>query len=693
MPQLLLELFSEEIPARLQARAAADLQRAITSGLAEAGLETGPARRFFGPRRIALLVDDVPPATPDVVEERRGPRVDAPEKAIAGFLRATGLSLADCDIVKDEKKGAYYVARMEKKGRPTGEVLGELVAETIRTFPWPRSMRWGARRLRWIRPLHGVLCLFDGEVVPVDIEGITSGDVTRGHRFMAPGEITIRSAAEYEAKLHDAFVIADAGRRRETIREQALARANEAGLELIEDDALLAEVTGLAEWPVVLTGQFDAAFLEVPQEVIVTSLRSHQKCFALRDPKTGQLAPRYLLVANLAARDGGQRIIEGNDRVIAARLSDARFFWQQDTKTPLEERVGELDAITFHAKLGSQGARVRRMTKLASAIAPHVGAAAAQAERAARLAKADLVTEMVGEFPELQGLMGRYYALHDGLPADIAEAIADHYRPQGPQDGVPAAPLSMAVALADKIDTLAGFWAAGEKPTGSRDPFALRRAALGVIRIVLENGVRLPLAALLGDAVRMSPAFTGGEEDAAAIVEDLLGFLRERLKVHLRDKGERHDLIDAAFSAAGEGDDLLMLVKRIEALRDFLDTEDGRDLLAGIRRAANILKIEEKKDRRAFGGEPESRLLISGPEKRLASAIRQARANARKAVAAEDFAAAMRALSRLRGPVDEFFDAVTVNADDPTLRENRLRLLSRIRDAAAAVADFTRIEG
>ena len=693
MPQLLLELFSEEIPARLQARAAADLERAITSGLAEAGLEIGAARRFFGPRRIALLVDDVPPATPDVVEERRGPRVDAPEKAIAGFLRATGLSLADCDIVKDEKKGAYYVARMEKKGRPTSELLAELVADTIRSFPWPKSMRWGARRLRWIRPLHGILCLFDGAVVPVEIEGITSGNVTRGHRFMAPGEITIRSAAEYEAKLHDAFVIADADKRREAIREQALARAREAGLELIEDDALLAEVTGLTEWPVVLAGQFDAAFLEVPQEVIVTSLRSHQKCFALRDPKTKELAPRYLLVANLAARDGGKRIIEGNDRVIAARLSDARFFWQQDTKTPLEERVAELDAITFHAKLGSQGDRVRRMMKLASAIAPHVAADAKQAERAARLAKADLVTEMVGEFPELQGLMGRYYALHDGLPAEIADAIADHYRPQGPRDDVPAAPLSMAVALADKIDTLAGFWAAGEKPTGSRDPFALRRAALGVIRIVLENGVRLPLAALLGEAVRLSPAFAGKEEDAAAIVDDLLGFLRERLKVHLRDKGERHDLIDAAFSAAGDGDDLLMLVKRIEALRDFLDTEDGRDLLAGIRRAANILKIEEKKDRHAFSGEPEARLLISGPEKRLATAIRQARANARKAVAEQDFAAAMRALSRLRGPVDDFFEAVTVNADDPTLRENRLRLLSRIRDAAAAVADFTRIEG
>ena len=694
MPELLIELFSEEIPARMQKRAAENLERLVLDGLKEAGLKVGAARAFAGPRRLTLVVEDVPQKTPDISEERRGPRVDAPEKAIQGFLRATGLTLADCDIVKDEKKGAYYVARIEKPGRPTGEVLSELLPEVIRKFPWPKSMRWGTRRLRWVRPLHSVICLHDGRPVEFEIEGIRSGNVTRGHRFMAPEGISVSSFAEYEEKLRQAFVIVDGDERAAIIREQARKLAAEAGLELVEDEGLVRETAGLVEWPVVLMGEFDESFLEVPPEVIITTIRSHQKCFALkhRAEDGGALANRYLLVSNLQARDGGRKIIDGNNRVIAARLSDARFFWEQDLAVPLEERVPALDAITFHAKLGSQGDRVRRLQELARDIAPFVDANPDEAAFAARLSKADLTTEMVGEFPELQGLMGKYYALKSCVPPFIAQAIEDHYRPQGPSDRVPDQPVAIAVALADKIDMLANFWAAGEKPTGSRDPFALRRAALGIIRIILENDLRVPLLPFLEDRVRLSPAFDAEKQDAGEIARDLLGFIIDRLKVHLRESGVRHDLIDAVFSL-GDQDDLLMIVRRVKALENFLATEDGRNLLAGIRRAANILRIEEKKDGVTYEGEPNSQLLLAGPEKALATAIRQARANARKAIEAEDFEAAMAALARLREPVDTFFDKVTVNAEDPTLRENRLKLLSRIRAAAATVADFSKIEG
>ncbi len=693
MSELFIELFSEEIPARLQQRAAQDLARLVGEALKEAGLTFGDARALSGPRRLAVVIEDVPQKTPDVSQERRGPRIDAPEKAIQGFLRATGLTLAECDVVTDDKKGAYYVARIEKPGRPTAGVLAEALPEIIRKFPWPKSMRWGRHKLRWVRPLHSIICLLDGEVVDFAIEGIRSGRVTRGHRFMAPGEISVSSFAEYEDRLREAFVIVDGDARMSAIRKQAQELAAEAGLELVEDEGLVRETAGLVEWPVVLMGSFDESFLEVPREVIITTIRSHQKCFALTNPKNGgALANRYLLVSNLQGADGGKKIIAGNNRVIAARLADARFFWETDLATPLDQRVAALDAITFHARLGSQGDRVRRLEALARELAPFVDADEEEAALAARLAKADLTTGMVGEFPELQGVMGKYYALKACVPPFIAQAIADHYKPQGPSDSVPSEPVSVAVALADKIDLLANFWAADEKPTGSRDPFALRRAALGVIRIILENELRLPLSAFLEDRVRLSPAFDAGKADAGEIAADLLAFMAGRLKVHLRDQGVRHDLIDAVF-ASGNQDDLLMIVRRVRALEDFLATEDGRNLLAGVKRASNILRIEEKRDKRAYGGDPDARLLITGAEKALATAVRQARANAARAIEAEDFAAAMAALARLRAPVDDFFDKVIVNAEDPTLRENRLKLLARIRDAAATVADFSKIEG
>ncbi len=694
MPELLLELFSEEIPARMQVRAADDLARLITTGLKEAGLDIGEAEAFAGPRRLALLVRDVPLNTPDVVEERRGPRVDAPEKAIQGFLRATGLKLEDCDIVDDPKKGPYYVARIDKPGRAAQEVIAELVPEVIRKFPWPKAMRWGKRRLRWVRPLHSIICLFNGSVVPFDIEGIASGNETCGHRFMAPQPFTVKNFADYEQKLREHHVILRHGERVSIIEARARALAREAGLELVEDEALLRETAGLTEWPVVLMGSFDEGFLDVPEEVIITTIRAHQKCFALRHPEKdgGKLANRYLLVANIEAPDDGQAIIAGNNRVIAARLSDARFFWEQDLATPLTERVAELDEITFHAKLGSQGDRVRRLQQLARDIAPFVDADEEEAALAAQLAKADLVTEMVGEFPELQGIMGFHYAKKSCVPEHIAQAIADHYRPRGAGDSVPGAPVSVAVALADRIDTLAGFWAAGEKPTGSRDPFALRRAALGLIRIILANGIRLPLAAFIEQQVRLSPAFDGDEEEAGAITADLLSFIRERLKVFLRDEGYRHDLVDAVY-AAGEQDDLLLILLRLQALESFLRTEEGANLLAGIKRALNILKIEEKKDRRTFSGAPNQHMLIAVEEKELSSAITRARAKVSKAIKEEDYEAALAALARLRGPVDAFFDKVTVNAEDPTLRENRLKLLAGIGEVARLIADFGRIEG
>jgi len=704
MAELLLELFSEEIPARMQARAAADLHKLVTEALVEQGLTYESAKAHVTPRRLALCVDGLAVRTADYKEDRKGPRIDAPEQAVQGFLKSAGVTLDQCDVEEDKKgKGAFYVVRINKPGQDSCDVIAGIIPEIVRKFPWPKSMRWGSGSLRWVRPLQTILCMFDGEVVPFDVDGIKSGNITHGHRFLNPDAITVTAFDDYEQSLRAAHVMLDAGERMETIRAEASNLAFAKGLQLIEDEGLLAEVAGLVEWPVVLMGEFHKSFLDVPAEVIVTSIRSHQKCFALND-KSGNLSNHYLLVSNLIAKDGGRKITEGNNKVIAARLSDARFFWEQDKKVKLEDRLPQLEKITFHAKLGTQAERVARIEALAGEIARTIGADETQARLAAKLAKTDLVTEMVGEFPELQGLMGSYYARAEGLDEDVQIAIRDHYKPQGPSDDVPSGKVAQAVALADKIDTLVGFWAIDEKPTGSKDPYALRRAALGVIRTVLEGELRLNLLSLstaglkpildaahddaeVGDA---EPAVSGkSENDIAA---DLLSFFADRLKVYLRDNGTRHDLIDAVF-ALGNQDDLLMIVRRVEALSAFLETDDGKNLLAGVKRASNILKIEEKKDGRSFTGAPETKLLLQGDEKDLNRAVSQSEANAKRAVEAEDFASAMSHIAKLRGPVDQFFDKVTVNADDPTFRENRLKLLNRIREATLAVADFSKIEG
>ncbi|MCC2110448.1 MAG: glycine--tRNA ligase subunit beta [Hyphomicrobiales bacterium] len=744
MPDLLIELFSEEIPARMQSRAAEDLKKLVTDGLVAAGLTYDGARGFATPRRLVLAVSGLPAKSPDVSEERKGPRVGAPEKAVEGFLRAAGLaSLDEATLVTDEKKGDYYVAVTRKPGRPAPEIIAEAVSEAIRRFPWPKSMRWGAGSLSWVRPLHGILCSFgpeteEPEVVDFEVDGLKSGNTTWGHRFLAPGPIAVKRFDDYAAKLEKANVVLDAERRRDIILHDAKDLALAQGLELVEDTALLDETAGLVEWPVVLMGRFDEAFLEVPEEVIVTSIKTHQKCFALKDPKTGRLANRFLLVSNMVARDHGAEITAGNERVVRARLSDAKFFWETDLKTPLQEAGSKLDGIIFHEKLGSQGERVDRMERLAGEIAANIDADPEKARRAARLAKADLVSEMVGEFPELQGLMGRYYAAAQGEDAAVAAAIEEHYRPQGPSDAVPAAPVSIAVALADKLDMLAGFWAIDEKPTGSKDPFALRRATLGVIRTVLENELRLPLRAvgllalrqnLLAvlrekgeDVIARLPLLDQARRDGflrnlaeyleraeAAVLDqvgeawempwesgpldDLLAFFADRLKVQLREEGARHDLVDAVFALPRQ-DDLLMIVRRVEALGRFLDTDDGANLLAGYRRAANILKAEEKKDGEgAFAGDIDPALLVETEEIALAEALKTAEADAALAIQREDFAAAMAALAGLRAPVDAFFDSVLVNAEKAETRLNRLRLLSRIRAATLTVADFDRISG
>ena len=669
MPELLIELFSEEIPARMQAKAAEDLKAMITNGLVDAGLTYEGAQVHATPRRLVLSVEGLNAKAADMLEERKGPRTDAPKPAIAGFLKSTGLKLEEL-TVQDDKKGKFYIASIKKPGRAATDVVAELVPDVIRKFPWPKSMRWGAGTLRWVRQLLSIICTFDGEVVPFEIEGIASGNTTLGHRFLSSKKIEVRRFEDYAQKLHKAHVIVDANTRAETIRAEAKNLAFAQGLEMIEDEGLLKEVAGLVEWPVVLMGEFDKYFLNVPPEVIVTTIKNNQKCFALRD-KNGKLANRYLLVSNMVATDGGKTIIAGNNKVIAARLSDAKFFWDHDRKTKLEDLLPKLDSITFHAKLGSQGERVKRIEALAGEIAKTIKADVEKTKLAARLAKADLVTGMVGEFPELQGLMGHYYALDKGIDVEVAEAMRDHYKPQGPSDSIPVSKVGQSVALADKLDTLVGFWAIDEKPTGSKDPYALRRAALGVIRIILDKSLRL----------RMNK---GGE--------DLLAFFADRLKVYLKEQGARHDLIDAVFSLGGQ-DDLLMIVRRVEALSKFLDSDDGKNLLAGVKRASNILKIEEKKDNRSFNGLPNPQLLIQGEERDLHRAVSAAEANARKAVENEDFGAAMTAIAKLRGPVDAFFDKVTVNADDPSFRENRLKLLNRIRAATLAVADFSKIEG
>lgn len=695
MPDLLLELFSEEIPARMQRRAANDLKTLVTNALVDAGLPYEGAKAFATPRRLALHVTGVPVASAATREERKGPRVGAPEKAVEGFLRGAGLaSIDDAEIHNDPKKGDFYVAVIEKDGRPAIDLIAEFMPGLIRGFPWPKSMRWGSGSMRWVRPLHSIIATFGPEteepdVVPFEVDGITSGQTTRGHRFLADEEFAVRRFDDYAPALEKHKVVLDADRRKDIIAHDARDRALALGLELVEDEGLLEEVAGLVEWPVVLAGTFEEDFLEIPDECIRLTIRANQKCFVLKDPKTGALANRFVLTSNIEATDGGKVVVAGNEKVIRARLADARFFWESDLKTKLADNLPKLDGIVFHEKLGSQGERVKRLESLSANIAPLVGADVDKASRAAHLAKADLVSQMVYEFPELQGLMGRYYAAAQGEDASVATAIEEHYRPQGPSDTVPADPVAIAVALADKLDLLAGFWAIDEKPTGSKDPYALRRAALGVIRIVLENELRLPLDARIEDALQQSKISVA---DASSVGGDLLSFLADRLKVHLKEEGARHDLIDAVFALGGQ-DDLLMVVKRVEALGSFLETEDGANLLAGYKRAVNILKAEEKKDGAPVTGRPLGEHFKEQAEINLAASIESARAEAEKAVAAEDFEGAMEALSKLRAPVDAFFEEILVNVEDPDLRMNRLRLLSEIRDATHVVADFSKVAG
>ncbi|HEV2626173.1 MAG TPA: glycine--tRNA ligase subunit beta [Xanthobacteraceae bacterium] len=703
MPDLLLELLSEEIPARMQARAAEDLRKAVTDRLVDAGLIYDGAKTFVTPRRLALAVQGVPVRQPDRREEKKGPRVGAPEVAIAGFLKAAGLrSLAEAKVQPD-KRGDFYVAVVEKPGRAALEVISEILPEVIKTFPWPKSMRWGpqskdAGALRWVRPLHSILATFGPEteepdIVPFTVDGVTAGNLTCGHRFLAPDAFTVRRLADYTAKLDKAKVVLDPERRRSIILTEAKQLVFAQGLELVEDDGLLAETAGLVEWPVVLMGAFDQSFLQIPQEVIRATIRNNQKCFVLRDATHAKLVNQFLLVANLEAEDGGKAIVAGNERVIRARLSDGRFFYQTDLKTKLEVRLPSFTNIIFHEKLGSQAERIERIERLAGELAPLVGADVQKAKRAARLCKADLLTEMVGEFPELQGTMGKYYAQAQGEDEAVAHAIEDHYRPKGPDDLVPSEPVSVAVALADKLDALVGFWVIDEKPTGSKDPFALRRAALGVIRIALDNEFRLSLINAMKSAIAgLFAVETRDPVERPQLSADLLTFFADRLKVQLRDQGARHDLVDAVFALEGQ-DDLLLIVRRVEALAQFLDSEDGKNLLAGYKRATNIIRIEEKKDGRQYTGAPQPKLYQQTEERALAKAIDAAKIEAAGAVQKEDFAAAMRAMAKLRPRVDAFFDKVTVNVEDKALRENRLKLLNEIREATRAVADFSKIGG
>ena len=686
MPDLLLEFLSEEIPARMQPRAVEDLRKLITDRLVASGLVYEDAKAFATPRRLALSVHGVPARQPDIKEQKKGPRVGAPENAIAGFLKAAGLKSIKNAKVQPDKKGDFYVAVIDRPGRSVIEVIAEIISEVARTFPWPKSMRWGNGRFNWVRPLHSVVATFgpeteEPEIVRFEIDGIASGDETRGHRFMAPAPFKVRRFEDYVAKLEQAKVVLDPARRADTILADAKNLAFAQGFELVEDEGLLAEVTGLVEWPVTLLGSFDKSFLSIPDEVIRVTIRNNQKCFVLRDPQTAKLVNKFIVVANEEAADGGKAIIAGNERVIRARLSDAKFFYEIDLKTRLEDRLPKFEQIIFHEKLGTQAQRIARITSLAGQLAPIVDADRVKAERAAQLCKTDLQTEVVGEFPELQGLMGRYYAEAQDEDEAVAHAIEDHYKPKGPDDLVPSDPVSIAVALADKLDTLVGFWTIDEKPTGSKDAYALRRAALGVIRMVIDNKLRLPLTDVFQKAVKNFSTGSG-----------LLSFFADRLKVQLREQGARHDLVDAVFSLEGQ-DDLLMIVRRVEALGKFLDSDDGKNLLAGYKRATNIIRIEEKKDNREYTGVPDAKRYQLPEEKALAEAIGVAKKEATADVAREDFEAAMRAMARLRPRVDAFFDKVTVNVDDKALRENRLRLLNEIREATRAVADFSKIEG
>jgi glycyl-tRNA synthetase beta chain len=727
VPDLLLELFSEEIPAGMQQRAGEDLQRLVCDGLKKAGLEFKTAKNFYGARRLTLVVEGLPEKSADVSEEKKGPRVGAPEQAIQGFLRGAGLeSIDQAEVVSDSKKGDFYVAKIERPGRETSDIVADVMPGMIRSFPWPKSQRWGGGKLRWVRPLHSILCLLGDKVVHFDVDGIGSGNETQGHRFMSDGAISVKNFADYEKKLRDAHVILGAEERQKMILDGAKATAKNAKLGLVEDGALLAEIAGLVEWPVVLMGSFDQSFLDVPPEVIVTAIKTHQKCFSLRQPNAssrgsaapqhevekhsplpeedrrsvskeeGQLANKFILVSNLEAEDGGKTIIKGNERVVRARLSDAKFFWNQDCEHTLESRLLKLNDLIFHEKLGTMHDKAHAIARLAMDLSEAVpDANKKRCEQAAILAKADLVTDMVGEFPDLQGVMGRYYALNDGLPEAVGNAIAQHYAPLGPSDAPPTAPVAIVTALSDKLYSLVGFFGIDERPTGSRDPYALRRAALGVTRIILENNLRLNL---LDWFTRTAEVYRDiGQNvlknwtDSYDVNSALLNFFHDRLKVHLLDRGARHDLIDAVISP--DADDLLMIVARVDALGDFLDSDDGANLLIGVKRAINILRIEEKKDKRSYDGVPEPKLFEAAEERALAKAIGEATRTASTAIGQDDFAGAMATMAKLRAPVDAFFDHVTVNADDATLRENRLKLLNQIRQATLAVADFSKIEG
>ncbi len=739
MADLLIELFSEEIPARMQGRAAADLKKRMTDGLVDAGLTYAGAAAFSTPRRLALAIEGLLERSPDLSEERKGPRVDAPEKAIEGFLRGAGVSRDDLEI-RDEKKGQVYFAVIRKPGRPAAEIVAEVLEDVIRNFPWPKSMRWGAGSLKWVRPLHSILCILsreDGaEVVEMDIDGIKAGNITEGHRFMGSGRFSVSNFDDYEVKLKRDHVILNADERADAIWTEASNQAFANGLELVEDKGLLAEVAGLVEWPVVLMGAIDAEFLELPPEVLQTSMKEHQKFFSVRNPKTGRIE-RFVTVANRETADNGATILAGNQKVLSARLSDAKFFWENDlrvAKANINAWTDRLSNVTFHNQLGSQAARINRIAALARDIAPAVGADPALAEQAARVAKADLSSEMVYEFPELQGLMGRYYAEAAGLPTEVAAACQDHYAPLGPSDAVPVAPVSVAVALADKVDTLTGFWAIDEKPTGSKDPYALRRAALGVIRILLQRDIRAGLdawfdaqlvrhkfaqsnamveaeaEALLGEiadhgvfgaAFRTvlekidgapSGEFAELEKAVPDLSTDMLSFFHDRLKVFLRDQGLTHDVIDACLDMPGN-DDVTLLVRRATALGAFMATEDGTNLVQGFKRAANILTQAEEKDGVEYSYGADVKFAETDEEKALFAALDAADAKIAPAMQAEDFAEAMAAMAALRAPIDAFFDAVQVNSDLQVVRRNRLNLLSRIRSLCLSVADLTRIEG
>ena len=698
MPNLLIELFSEEIPARMQARAAEDLKALVTNGLVEAGLTYSGAAAFATPRRLSLSVEGLSGASKAVREERRGPATTAPDQAVEGFLRSTGLTRDQLEV-REAGKGQAYFAVIEKPGRAAAEIISEVLEQTIRNFPWPKSMRWGAGSLRWVRPLHSIICLLTDEagatVVPLEIDGITAGNTTRGHRFLSKGDIKVSGFEDYEAKLKKAHVILRADERAETIWHDATNQAFASGLEVVEDKGLLADVAGLVEWPVVLSGKIGEAFLGLPPEVLQTSMKEHQKFFSVRNPRSGRIEG-FVTVANTETADHGATILNGNQKVLSARLSDARFFYENDlrvAKAGMGEWLDGLANVTFHNKLGSQRDRINRIAALAREIAPKVGADAAQAKEAARIAKADLRSAMVGEFPELQGVMGRYYALAAGRAPEVADAARDHYSPLGPSDDVPTAPVSVAVALADKLDTLTGFWAIDEKPTGSKDPFALRRAALGVIRLVLGNELRLGL----NDALAKASDIVGEREgrDGArslADINELMSFFHDRLKVFLRDEGIRHDVIDACLAMPGS-DDLTLLVKRARALSGFMATEDGENLIQGYKRANNILTQAEEKDGVEYSFGADVKYAEGDEEKALFAALDKAEAEIAPAMRGEDFGAAMAAMANLRAPIDAFFTAVQVNSDNQVVRRNRLNLLSRIRSICLSVADLNRIEG